>query len=390
MTKNDAGQRPSNFQLAQQKKESASKKILLIFGDGIGPEVVGQAKKILDFFSKNTDKKFETENALLGGCAYDAVGTPFPAETLALAKKSDAILLGAVGGLKWESLEYKHRPERGLLGIRKELELFANLRPAKVFSALADSSTLKREIVDGLDIMIVRELTGDLYFGEPRGVKTLADGSRQGVNTMTYNSKEVERIARVSFDLAKIRGKKLCSIDKANVIETTEMWREVVTEIGKKDYPEIALSHMYVDNASMQLVRNPKQFDVMLTGNMFGDILSDTASMLTGSLGMLPSASLGAKQADGKQFALYEPIHGSAPDIAGKNIANPLATILSLAMMFRYSFGFMLEADAIEKAVENVLDSGVRTADIAKVGEAQISCSQMGDEVVTTLRKILN
>jgi 3-isopropylmalate dehydrogenase len=367
-----------------------TKKILLIFGDGIGPEVVGQAKKILDFFSKNTDKKFETENALLGGCAYDAVGTPFPAETLALAKKSDAILLGAVGGLKWESLEYKHRPERGLLGIRKELELFANLRPAKVFSALADSSTLKREIVDGLDIMIVRELTGDLYFGEPRGVKTLADGSRQGVNTMTYNSKEVERIARVSFDLAKIRGKKLCSIDKANVIETTEMWREVVTEIGKKDYPEIALSHMYVDNASMQLVRNPKQFDVMLTGNMFGDILSDTASMLTGSLGMLPSASLGAKQADGKQFALYEPIHGSAPDIAGRNIANPLATILSLAMMFRYSFGFMLEADAIEKAVENVLDSGVRTADIAKVGEAQISCSQMGDEVVTTLRKILN
>lgn len=367
-----------------------TKKILLIEGDGIGPEVLSQAKKVIDFFSKETDKKFETENALLGGIAYDKLGTPFPQETIDLAKKSDAILLGAVGGLKWESLEYKHRPERGLLGIRKELELFANLRPAKVFNALADSSTLKREIVLGLDIMIVRELTGDLYFGEPRGVTTLADGSRQGVNTMTYNSKEVERIARIAFDLAKIRGKKLCSIDKANVIETTEMWREVVTEIGQKEYPEIALSHMYVDNASMQLVRNPKQFDVMLTGNMFGDILSDTASMLTGSLGMLPSASLGAKQANGKQFALYEPIHGSAPDIAGKNVANPLATILSLGMMFRYSFGYAKEADLIEKAVENILNRGVRTADIAKVGEARASCSDMGDKVVEELKKCLN
>jgi 3-isopropylmalate dehydrogenase len=365
-----------------------TKKILLIDGDGIGPEVVGQAKKVLEFFSKNTDKKFETENALLGGIAYDQVGTPFPQETVKLARESDAILLGAVGGLKWESLEYKHRPERGLLGIRKELELFANLRPAKVFNALADSSTLKREIVENLDIMIVRELTGDLYFGEPRGVTTLADGSRQGVNTMTYNSKEVERIARVSFDLAKIRGKKLCSIDKANVIETTEMWREVVTEMGQKEYPEIALSHMYVDNASMQLVRNPKQFDVMLTGNMFGDILSDTASMLTGSLGMLPSASLGAKQANGKQFALYEPIHGSAPDIAGKNIANPIATILSLAMMFRYSFGFAKEADLLEASVENVLNRGIRTADIANVGEVKISCTEMGDKIIEELRKL--
>ena len=365
-----------------------TKKILLIEGDGIGPEVVGQTKKIIEFFSKNTDKKFETENALLGGIAYDTVGTPFPKETLDKARESDAILLGAVGGLKWESLEYKYRPERGLLGIRKELELFANLRPAKVFSALAESSTLKREIVENLDIMIVRELTGDLYFGEPRGVTTLADGSRQGVNTMTYNSKEVERIARVSFDLAKVRGKKLCSIDKANVIETTEMWREVVTEIAQKEYPEVALSHMYVDNASMQLVRNPKQFDVMLTGNMFGDILSDTASMLTGSLGMLPSASLGAKQANGKQFALYEPIHGSAPDIAGKNIANPIATILSLAMMFRYSFNYAKEADMIEQAVENVLNKGLRTADIAKAGEAKISCSEMGDKILEELKNL--
>ena len=366
-----------------------TKKILLIPGDGIGPEVVSQAKKIIDFFSDNTDKKFETQEALLGGIAYDQVGTPFPQETLELARASDAILLGAVGGIKWESLEYKHRPERGLLGIRKELGLFANLRPAKVFNALADASTLKREIVENLDIMIVRELTGDLYFGEPRSVTTLADGSRQGINTMTYNSKEVERIARVSFDLAKVRGKKLCSIDKANVIETTEMWREVVTEIGKNEYPEIQLSHIYVDNASMQLVRNPKQFDVMLTGNMFGDILSDTASMLTGSLGMLPSASLGEKQKNGKQHALYEPIHGSAPDIAGKNIANPIATILSLAMMFRYSFGYSVEADMIEKAVEKVLENGVRTADIATIQEARVSCTQMGEAIIAELKKLI-
>ncbi|MSP33764.1 MAG: 3-isopropylmalate dehydrogenase [Rickettsiales bacterium] len=365
-----------------------TKKILLINGDGIGPEVVLQTKKLIDFFSKNTDKKFETENALLGGCAYDAVGTPFPEETIKLARAADAILLGAVGGPKWEVLEYKHRPERGLLGIRKELELFANLRPAKVFDALVDSSTLKREVVEGLDIMIVRELTGDLYFGQPRGVETLPDGTRRGFNTMTYTSTEVERIAHVAFDLAKIRGKKLCSIDKANVIETTEMWREVVTEIGAKNYPEIALSHMYVDNASMQLVRNPKQFDVMLTGNMFGDILSDTASMLTGSLGMLPSASLGAK-INGKQHALYEPIHGSAPDIAGRNVANPIATISSLAMMFRYSFGYIKEADAIEKAIENVLNNGLRTADIARSGENKISCSQMGDEILNELKDSL-
>ena len=366
------------------------KKILLIEGDGIGPEVVSQTKKIIDFFNKNTDKKFETENALLGGIAYDKTGTPFPTETLNLAKEADATLLGAVGGLKWESLEYKHRPERGLLGIRKELALFANLRPAKVFDALADSSTLKREIVEGLDIMIVRELTGDLYFGEPRYVKTLEDGSKQGVNTMTYNSKEVERIAKVSFELAKIRGKKLCSVDKANVIETTEMWREVVSEIGAKYYPDIELKHVYGDNASMQLVRNPKQFDVIVTGNMFGDILSDTASMLTGSLGMLPSASLGEKQANGKQFALYEPVHGSAPDIAGKNIANPLATILSFSMMLRYSFGYIDEANKLDLAVENVLNSGIRTADIANAGQKISSCSEMCESVIAELNKLFN
>lgn len=366
------------------------KKLLLIEGDGIGPEVVGQTKKIIDFFTKNTDKKFETEWALLGGIAYDKTGNPFPQETLKLAMQADATLLGAVGGPKWESLEYKHRPERGLLGIRKELSLFANLRPAKVFNALADSSTLKKEVVEGLDIMIVRELTGDLYFGEPRYVKTLEDGSRQGVNTMTYNSKEVERIAKVSFDLAKVRNKKLCSVDKANVIETTEMWREVVSEVGSKNYPDINLSHMYVDNASMQLVRNPKQFDVIVTGNMFGDILSDTASMLTGSLGMLPSASLGEKQKDGKQFALYEPVHGSAPDIAGKNIANPLATILSFSMMLRYSFGYIHEADMLDLAVENVLELGMRTSDIVGINQKPISCSQMGDCVLEQLIKLSN
>lgn len=364
------------------------KKILLIEGDGIGPEVVSQTKKIIDFFNKNTDKKFETENALLGGIAYDKTGTPFPSETLELAKIADATLLGAVGGPKWEALDYKYRPERGLLGIRKELGLFANLRPAKVFDALADSSSLKKEIVSGLDIMIVRELTGDLYFGEPRYVKTLEDGSRQGVNTMTYNSKEVERITKVSFELAKVRGNKLCSVDKANVIETTEMWREVVSEVGAKYYPQIALSHMYVDNASMQLVRNPKQFDVIVTGNMFGDILSDTASMLTGSLGMLPSASLGEKQKNGQQYALYEPVHGSAPDIAGKNIANPLATILSLAMMLRYSFNYLEDADKLELSVQKVLEKNIRTQDIANANSQIVSCSDMGENVLKELQKL--
>lgn len=362
-----------------------TKKILLIEGDGIGPEVVNQTKKIINFFNDNTDKKFELENGLLGGIAYDQLKTPFPQETLDLAKESDAILLGAVGGPKWESLDYSVRPERGLLGIRKELELFANLRPAKVYDALVDSSTLKKEIVEGLDIMIVRELTGDLYFGQPRGVETLEDGTKRGFNTMTYTSTEVARIAEVAFDLSLKRNKKLCSIDKANVIETTEMWREVVSEIGKNKYSEVDLSHMYVDNASMQLVRNPKQFDVILTGNMFGDILSDTASMLTGSLGMLPSASLGEKK-NNKQYSLYEPIHGSAPDIAGKNIANPIATISSLAMMFKYSFGYLEESNIIDQAIETILNKGVRTADIAKSGEKSVSCSEMGELILSEIK----
>lgn len=365
-----------------------SKKILLIPGDGIGPEVVNQAKKIIDFFAKNSNKKFELDEALLGGIAYDKTGTPFPAQTLEKAKESDAILLGAVGGPKWEPLEYKHRPERGLLGIRKELGLFANLRPAVVIPALADSSTLKPEVVSGLDIMIIRELTGDVYFGEPRGVETLPNGDKRGFNTMVYTTPEVERIAKVAFELAQKRGKKLCSIDKANVLESTEMWRDEVTKVGK-NYPDVNLSHMYVDNAAMQLVRNPKQFDVIVTGNIFGDILSDLASMLTGSLGMLPSASLGEKRSNGKQYALYEPIHGSAPDIAGKNIANPIATISSLSMMFRYSFGYETEASMIDDAITDVLNKGIRTADIAKAGEAKVSTDQMGDEIIKEIAKFL-
>lgn len=366
-----------------------SKNILLIEGDGIGPEVVKEAKKIIDFFSNNTDKKFEIDYALLGGSAYDKEGTPFPQSAVEKAKKSDAILLGAVGGPKWESLGYEHRPERGLLGIRKELELFANLRPAIVFDALTDSSTLKREVVENLDIMIVRELTGGIYFGEPKGVETLEDGSRKGYNTLVYNSKEVERIAKVAFDLAEKRNKKLCSVDKANVLEATEMWREEVEKVGQS-YSNVELSHMYVDNASMQLVRNPKQFDVIVTTNMFGDILSDTASMLTGSLGMLPSASLGAKRENGKQYALYEPVHGSAPDIAGQNLANPIATISSLSMMFRYSFNYEKEANIIDQAIKNVLNNNIRTSDIAITGQKTVSTEQMGNSIVQEIKKLLN
>jgi len=358
-----------------------TKHILLLPGDGIGPEVVHETIKIIDWFSKNGPVQFTTSTALLGGAAYDAVGTPFPAETVTAAKKSDAILLGAVGGPKWETLPIASRPEKGLLGIRKELGLFANLRPAICFDALADASTLKRDIIAGLDIMIVRELTGGIYFGTPRGVETLPDGTRRGFNTEVYTSPEVTRIARVAFDLAAKRGGKVCSVDKANVLECTEMWREEVTKVHA-DYKNIALSHMYVDNAAMQLVRNPKQFDVMVTTNMFGDILSDIASMLTGSLGMLPSASL----SDPGKPGLYEPVHGSAPDIAGKSLANPIATILSFAMMLRYSFDLKSEADKLETAVHNVLEQGLRTADIMQDGMQKVSTSEMGDAIV----KILN
>ncbi|HEX3657207.1 MAG TPA: 3-isopropylmalate dehydrogenase [Pirellulales bacterium] len=357
------------------------KQILLLPGDGIGPEVIGQTQKIVDFFNGRNGVKFKTSTALIGGAAYDASGTPLPQETITAAKKADAVLLGAVGGAKWESLPIASRPEKGLLGIRQALGLFANLRPAVCFDALADASTLKREIVAGLDIMIVRELTGGIYFGQPRGVENLPDGTRRGVNTEVYTSPEVQRIARVAFELAKKRNGRVCSVDKANVLECTEMWREEVTKVHAENYAGVQLTHMYVDNAAMQLVRNPKQFDVMVTTNMFGDILSDIASMLTGSLGMLPSASLGNPGSPG----LYEPVHGSAPDIAGKSMANPIATILSFGMMLRYSFGLLSEADALESAVRRVLEQGIRTADIMQSGMKRVSTDEMGDAIVKAL-----
>lgn len=358
------------------------KNILLLAGDGIGPEVVKQAVRVLEWFSARGNTHFTMDEALIGGVAYDETGSPFPDDTLHKAKKADAILLGAVGGPQWEALDYSVRPERGLLGIRKELGLFANLRPALCFDALVDSSSLRPEIVSGLDIMIVRELTGGIYFGEPRGV-AMEGNERVGRNTLIYRESEVHRIARVAFELAQKRGKKLCSVDKANVLEVTELWREEMERISK-EYDDVALSHMYVDNAAMQLVRNPKQFDVMVTGNMFGDILSDCASMLTGSLGMLPSASLGA-EIEGKRAALYEPVHGSAPDIAGQNIANPLATILSVAMMLRYSFDMQREADLLEHCVNDVLAQGTRTKDIASEGATVVTTTDMGDAVIAAL-----
>lgn len=358
--------------------------ILLLPGDGIGTEVVAEAAKILAWFSTHSAARFHTDTALIGGHAYDETGTPLPPETVKKATEADAVLLGAVGGPKWEALEYSVRPERGLLGIRKVMGLFANLRPAQCFEALAEASTLKREVIAGLDIMIVRELTGDLYFGEPRGI-SVEHGVRVGRNTMIYHDWEVQRIARVAFDLARQRQGRVCSVDKANVLECTEMWREEMQKIRDTEYTDISLSHMYVDNAAMQLVRNPKQFDVMVTGNMFGDILSDCAAMLTGSLGMLPSASLGEADASGKRAALYEPVHGSAPDIAGQNKANPLATILSLAMMLRYSFAMSKEADLVEHAVANVLAEGFRTGDIMQAGCKPVTTTQMGEAVLNAL-----
>lgn len=365
-----------------------SKHILLLPGDGIGPEVVAETVKIIDWFSANRGTTYTTSSALIGGAAYDETGTPLPQETLDAAHKADAVLLGAVGGPKWEPLPIAVRPEKGLLGIRKAMGLFANLRPAICFGALADASTLKHEVIAGLDIMIVRELTGGIYFGQPRGVETLPDGTRKGVNSLVYTTPEVQRIARVAFDLAAKRGGKLCSVDKANVLECTEMWREEVQKIGDAEYPNIALSHMYVDNASMQLVRNPKQFDVVVTTNMFGDILSDCAAMLTGSLGMLPSASLGAKdEATGRVPSLYEPVHGSAPDIAGQGVANPIATILSFAMMLRYSFGLGKDADLLEGAVTKVLEQGLRTGDIMQEGAKKVGTAEMGDAIITALQQ---
>ena len=355
-----------------------TKKIAVLPGDGIGLEIVAEAVKVIDALKKD-GLDVEMDHGLVGGSAYDETGSPLPEATLKLAKESDAILLGAVGGYKWESLDIAVRPEKGLLGLRAELDLFANLRPAILYPQLADASTLKPEVVSGLDIMIVRELTGGIYFGEPRGVRTLENGERQGYNTLVYKESEVKRIAQVAFDIARKRDSRVCSVDKANVLEVTEMWREVVIDLHK-DNSDIELSHMYVDNAAMQLVRAPKQFDVMVTTNMFGDILSDCAAMLTGSIGMLPSASLNSKGQ-----GMYEPIHGSAPDIAGQNVANPLATILSVAMMLRYSLDETAMADRIEKAVDKVLDKGLRTADIFSEGMTQVGTSEMGDAVVAAL-----
>lgn len=356
-----------------------SKSILILPGDGIGPEIVAEAVKVLNHLRENDGLDVELPEALVGGAAIDATGKPLPEDTLNQAKAADAILLGAVGGYKWESLDISMRPEKGLLGLRSELELFANLRPALLFEELANSSTLKPEVVAGLDILIVRELTGGIYFGQPRGVRTLDNGEREGYNTLVYSESEIKRIAHVAFQAAQKRGKKLCSIDKANVLECTELWREVVTEVGK-DYPDVELSHLYVDNAAMQLVRAPKQFDVMVTTNMFGDILSDLASMLSGSIGMLPSASL-----DKNNKGMYEPIHGSAPDIARQNKANPLATILSVAMLLRYSLGEAALADKVEAAVKHVLQQGLRTADICAEGDTAVGTSEMGDAVVRVL-----
>ena len=360
------------------------KTILMLDGDGIGPEVMRETRRVIDWFSANGGTRYELTNGLVGGASYDAHGQPLTDDTLKLASEADAVLLGAVGGPQWEDLNFDKKPERGLLGLRKELGLFANLRPAVVFEALAEASTLKTDIVAGLNMIIVRELTGGIYFGEPRGVEKLPDGSRKGVNSLVYTSGEVERIARVAFDLAKKRNGRLCSVDKANVLECTLMWRETVEQVHA-DYPQVALSHMYVDNAAMQLVRDPKQFDVIVTTNMFGDILSDCAAMLTGSLGMLPSASLGEKGADGRIPGMYEPVHGSAPDIAGKNLANPLAAILSFAMMLRYSFDDTTSADTLEDAVKRLLVSGARTADIMEAGGRQVSTSEMGDAILFEL-----
>jgi 3-isopropylmalate dehydrogenase len=352
-------------------------KIAVLPGDGIGPEIVAQAVKVLDAL-KRDGIKIELEHVPIGGAGYDAAGDPLPEATLKLARDADAVLLGAVGGPQYDTLDRPLRPERGLLRIRKELNLFANLRPALLYPELASASSLKAEVVAGLDIMIVRELTGDVYFGQPRGIE-VRGGERVGFNTMLYAESEVRRVAHVAFGIAMKRGKRLCSVEKANVLECSELWKEVVIEVGK-EYPEVALSHMYVDNAAMQLVRNPKQFDVIVTGNIFGDILSDEASMLSGSIGMLPSASL-----DQNNKGMYEPIHGSAPDIAGRDIANPLATILSVGMMFRYTFGNVEIANRIDSAVKKVIAQGYRTGDIWTEGGTKVSCSGMGDAVLAAM-----
>ncbi|MEX2614464.1 MAG: 3-isopropylmalate dehydrogenase [Alphaproteobacteria bacterium] len=366
---------------------AANKSLLILPGDGIGPEVMGQVRRVIDWFDNRREVTFNVTEDLVGGAAYDAHGTPLTDNTLAAAMAADAVLFGSVGGPKYDDAPRNLRPEMGLLRLRKELDLFANLRPAITFDALLDASSLKPEVIKGLDLMIVRESTGGVYFGEPRGIETLPDGHRRGVDTQVYTDTEISRVAEVAFDLARVRRGKVTSAEKANVMETGVLWRDVVTKLHAAKHTDISLEHMYADNCAMQLVRAPTQFDVILADNLFGDILSDCAAMLTGSLGMLPSATLGAPDDSGRRRALYEPVHGSAPDIAGKGLANPLACLLSFAMLLRYSFDLHEDADLIEEAVRNVLQSGVRTTDIMGPGAARVSTNVMGDAILRELDK---
>ncbi len=362
------------------------RKILLLPGDGIGPEVIAEVKKIIEWFNSNKSLDFEIDQDLVGGAAYDKHGTPITDEAFYKAQESAAVILGAVGGPKWDNIDFSKKPERALLKLRKELKLFANLRPAICFKQLVDASSLKPEFVSNLDILFVRELTGGIYFGEPRGIKPIDNGERKGINTHIYTTSEIERVARVAFDLARKRNNKVTSCEKSNVMEAGQLWKEEVQAIHEKEYSDVELKHMLADNCAMQLVRNPKQFDVIVTDNLFGDMLSDEAAMLTGSLGLLPSASLGAKDKNGNMRSLYEPVHGSAPDIAGQGIANPIATILSFAMALRYSLDLDKEADSLEKAVQGVLDEGLRTKDIISKGMKEVSTSVMGDAIISKLQ----
>ncbi len=362
------------------------RKILLLPGDGIGPEVIGEVRKTLEWLNKNKSLDFVIDEGLIGGASYDKHKNPITDEVFYNALESEAVILGAVGGPKWDNLEFAKKPERALLKLRKELKLFANLRPAICFKQLVDASTLKPEIISGLDIMIVRELTGGIYFGEPRGIMPIENGERRGINTHSYTTSEIHRVARVAFELAKKRKNKVTSCEKSNVMEAGLLWKEEVQALRDKEFKKIELNHMLADNCAMQLLKNPKQFDVIVTDNLFGDILSDEAAMLTGSLGLLPSASLGAKDKNGKMRAMYEPIHGSAPDIAGQNIANPIASILSLSMALRYSLDLDAEADLIDLAVQKVLDDGLRTKDIMSPGKKEVATSAMGDAIISKLK----
>ena len=363
------------------------RKILLLPGDGIGPEVIGEVKKIINWFNDKKSLDFEIDEDLAGGCSYDKHGTPITDEVFYKALESEAVVLGAVGGPQWDNLDFSKKPERALLKLRKELKLFANLRPAICFKQLVDASSLKPEIVSGLDIMIVRELTGGIYFGEPRGIKPIDNGERKGINTHTYTTSEIERVSRVAFELAKKRNNKVTSCDKSNVMEAGQLWKEEVQAIHDKEFKEVELEHMLADNCAMQLLRNPKQFDVIVTDNLFGDILSDEAAMLTGSLGLLPSASLGAKDKNGNMRSMYEPVHGSAPDIAGKGVANPIATILSFSMALKYSLNLDSESKELDAAVQKILDDGLRTKDIHSKGNKEVSTKDIGDAIIACLQK---